>query len=587
MAKFEKKPIPRGIKLYSADATQTQVDVASQLSNKQINSENFVNKSVPWRMTLAPGSLRPESFPDKNAAIPFPFTLIPPQELFNSGGNQAYSDVLLLLKGVTVSFDTKQEPAAIKVDDATIHAAVEAYGGIEVVITEKQQWYFDQSQYPHTPERVIFKQTLTPEDFAAVAFPLGQSDLSIQMSPYKTYAVQVSAPKVNVENNDTSNSYVLPNFIVSLRGEWARLPNTEITTAPDDDDPELANGPNRASSDNNDTVTMTVPAGGSTIDASVLNANLTNLDDKLFERIQGGYGPNSEMGRYGHTLETMGYDIIAVPLFTSSGFSGLRSGGGIPNPHEDVSNGPYYLAGANGFIYDRVVLPVAFPMEVHHVFCTWSVISPASTASFPTFFPIGTFPATSQLKYEVGVSMGTGTKSDWVAMDNIAALRYDLDPASPDYYQNYLIDRYRVKNYAPAMSFSGGGDVFMLQVPLMSYVGGQRGEGYYEQGKPVFVGRGNSWTSGRDFGAGAGTIQNARRSKLPEYTAFNNPVWEAASNGFADTRGMENFLEVAVRIEHPSGLENIPANSVITGHGGFWVYMVVKRANVKNVERIR
>jgi hypothetical protein len=56
MAKFEKKPIPRGIKLYSADATQTQVDVASQLSNKQINSENFVNKSVPWRMTLAPGS---------------------------------------------------------------------------------------------------------------------------------------------------------------------------------------------------------------------------------------------------------------------------------------------------------------------------------------------------------------------------------------------------------------------------------------------------------------------------------------------------------------------------------------------------
>jgi hypothetical protein len=306
---------------------------------------------------------------------------------------------------------------------------------------------------------------------------------------------------------------------------------------------------------------------------------------------QGGYGPNSEMGRYGHTLETMGYDIIAVPLFTSSGFSGLRSGGGAPNPHEDVSNGPYYVAGANGFIYDRVVLPVAFPMEVHHVYCTWSAISPGSTVGFPTtfnpgYFP-GIFPANNLLQYEVGVSMGTGTKSDYVAMDNIAALRYNLDPASPDYYQNYLIDSYTVKKYSPTMSFSSVGDVFMLQVPLMSYVGGQRGEGYYEQGKPVFVGRGNSWTSGRDFGAPINTIQNARRSKLPEYIVVNNPVWEAATNGYADTKGMENFLEVAVRIEHPAGLETLQVDSVMTGHGGFWVYMVVKRANVKNVERIR
>ena len=590
MPKFEKKPLPRGVKLYGTDVTQTQFDVAEQLSNKGIDAKNYKNPSIPWRMTLNPGVLRWETFTTPQHAIPFPFTLIPPQELFSSGGTQAYSDTILVLDEVSVSFDTRQEPAAIA-DGGKLHGALEAYDNIELVIVEKQQFYFNNTMASNTPERVIYKLPITSTSFAAMDFPLGQTGLGIQMSPYRTYAVQISAPNLISTANGTSINFVLPSAVISLKGKWTRLPNTQITTAPDDDNPELANGPNRASSDNLDTVTVSQPGGGTNIEATTLNTNLQALDNKLFEGIQGGYGPNSEMGAYGHTLDTMGYDIIAVPLFWNSATSGLRNVG--QNGHEDATAyGPYLVPGLTpNNVYDRVVIPVAFPMEVHHVYCTWSTISPADITNDPPQWPTGTFPGTSTLRWQVGVSMGTGAKSDWVAMDNIAALEFGVDQADPSYWGNYVIDKYQVKDYPPIMTFPGSGtagtDVVMLQVPLMSYAGGERGTGYYEQGKPVFVGRGNSWTSGRDLGAGIGTIDNARRSKLPEYTPANNPVWEAAANGFADTKGMENFIEVAVKIEDSAGIENGLGNEVLTGHGGFWVYMVVKRAGVENVERIR
>ena len=83
MAKFNKKALPRGVKLYADTATQTQVDVASALSNKNINEENLKNPSIPWRMTLAPVVFEAKTFVTPQMALPFPFTLPPPQELWS------------------------------------------------------------------------------------------------------------------------------------------------------------------------------------------------------------------------------------------------------------------------------------------------------------------------------------------------------------------------------------------------------------------------------------------------------------------------------------------------------------------------
>lgn len=598
MGKFSKKSLPRGVKLYGADTTQTQQDVATAMSNKGIDKDNFKRPSIPWRLTFAPTVLRWETFGVEDAALPFLFTLIPPQELFDANGQQAYDQVELSLEDISVSFDTLQEPAAVSADTVgLLHGFVEAYGELEITILEKQQWHFNQNMNSHLPERVLFTRTLRAEEFSAMDFPIAQTDLGIQLSPYKTYALQVSVPNLKDtsglpaaqqwNNNQSGLNYVLPSPVFSIKGKWTRLTNTEINTAPGAVDPELQNGPERATSDNNDTVTVTAPVGGTNIEANTLNTNLTALDDKLFERIQGGYGPNSEMGRYGHTLETMGYDIIAVPFFNNSKEVGLRSTPTNP-AGENITSGPYFTVGAPNFIYDRFIMPVAFPMEVHHVYCGWSLISPENAV---TGNPPGVHPTQVSTKWQVGVSMGSGAKSDWNALSQIAALEFNVNPADPNYYQNYLIDRWRVKDYGDRMGAGGTTDpkwdVALLQVPLMKRVGGSTGPGYYDQGEPIFVGRGNSWTAGNDNTAAAGTIALSRRSNITFWNAVNNPPYLGALHGTPPTKGSENFIEVAVKVEDSAGLENAPANELFTGHGGFWVYLVVKRAGAENVERLR
>ena len=586
MAKFEEKSIPRGIKLYGDQTTETQQAVGAALSNKQIDKDNLKRPSIPWRLTFAPTVLRWETFGIDDAALPFLFTLIPPQELFDENGQQAYDQVELSLEEISISFDTLQEPAAVGADTGILHGFLEAYDDIEITILEKQQWHFNQSMSSHLPEKVLFTRKLKSVEFSAMDFPIAQSDLGIQLSPYKTYALQVSAPNLKTGAPPAIN-YILASPVFSLKGKWTRLTNEVITTDPGATDPELQNGPERATSDSNDTVTITIPAGGANLEANTLNTNLTALDDKLFERIQGGYGPNSEMGRYGHTLETMGYDIIAVPLFTNSNVSGLRSQPTDPTS-ENVLQGPYHVPGAPSFIYDRFIMPVAFPMEVHHVYCGWSLISPYNDI---TGNPPGVHPTQTTTKWQVGVSMGSGAKSDWNAFSQIAALEFNVDPVDANYYENYLIDRYRVKDFGDRMGDGGTTDpkwdVALLQVPLMKRIGGNTGPGYYDQGDPVFVGRGNSWTAGNDNTAGAGTISLSRRSNITFWNALNNPPYLGALHGIPPTKGSENFLEIAVKIEDSAGLENAPANELFTGHGGFWVYLVVKRAGVENVERLR
>jgi hypothetical protein len=593
MPKFEEKSLPRGVKLYGDEATTTQTNVATSLSSKGIDKENFVRPSIPWRITFNPTVFKSESFTIQNAALPFLFTLVPPQELFDSEGQQAYDQVELTLEEISISFDTRQEPAAIGQDTGFYYGYLEAYKNIEITIVEKQQWYFNPTMETHLPEKVLFSRKL-PEgvEFASMDFPLAQADLGIQLSPYKTYALQFSTDFL-AAYNETSVYFCLPNPVFSLKGKWTRLPNTEITTDPGDDDPELQNGPQRATSDANDTVTITVPGGGTNIDATVLNTNLTTLDNKLFEGIQGGYGPNSEMGAYGHTLETMGYDIIAVPLFNSSRYSALRVAQvAPPDTWEDIQNGPYFqphVPPLSNSVYDRFVLPVAFPMEVHHVYCGWSLIDPPVVGT-----PVvgGQHPTGLTTRWQVGVSMGSGVKSDWNAYQQIAALEFGVDPGDPTYYQNFLIDRYRVKDLGFEQMSSGGPvtpkwDVALLSVPLMKRDGGPNAPGYYPQGTPMFVGRGNSWTGGEDQAALPGTISRNRRSTAPQYSPLNNPPNVGVSWGTPPTKGLENFIEVAVKIEDINGLENNNPLEVFTGHGGFWVYLVVKRAGVASVERLR
>lgn len=586
MAKFDKKPLPRGTKLYGDGVMGPMSDIATSLSNKNIDEENYKRDSIPWRMTFCPTNLSYKTFYDSTNALAFPFTLPPPQELWSSVGQQSYDQVALTLEEIAFSIDLRQEPAAVSATSTTnkLHGAAEV-NELELVICEKQQWFFNNNLETHTPERILFSRTFFADDFASMNYPFFQSDLNITLDPYKTYAVHIRCPKLNQENNAYTVDFQLASPTVSLRGNWTRLPNTANDEEVASNHPDCQNVPLVASSDASQTVTVSTPAGGANISANSIDANVAVLDDVLLNKIEGGYGPNSEMGRYGHTLKTMGYDIIAVPLMTTADGQGFRSA--VGENYETLTRGPYFTGAADNFLYDRVVLPIQFPMEIHHVFCSWSLQSPFDGANAPAVHPTAT-----TTRWQVGVSLGSGIKSDYVAYNQVAALEFSVDPADPSYYQNFLIDRYRVKEFGDRMSAGGTTDpkwdAALLSVPLMYLAGDAEaiGNGYYTQGKPVFAGRGNSWTGWKD-GAGS-TYSNSRRSKLPHYDASTPPNQAAATN-FPNTFGLENFLEVAVRIQETGGatLQGQADDVALSGQGGFWVYLVVKRASVQNNERLR
>lgn len=569
MAKFSKQNLPRGKKLFASDVTKTGVDVAASLSAKGIDSENLKNPLVPWRLHLNKLNLNGFLLPDPESAIAFPFTLPPPQDLWDGQGQVNYEELAVVLDEISLSFDQRAEAAAMLGIDGSFYGAAEV-NQVEILLVEKQQWYFNNQMTSQTPERVLFRRLLTPDDFASLNMPFVQSDLNIQLSPYKTYAIQLNAPYLNSLNNVYGLNFALFSMNISLRGYWTRKNSTEQTQAFGSDTPDVQNAP-YYTSDNNDTVSQTVPAGGSNLEAGTLNTNWNALDQKLFDKIEGGYGPNSELGRYGHMTETMGYDIIAVPLWNKTI---VQNGLGlIGAPYFE----PWAGAPAYNYIYDRAIIPIMYPMEIHHVFCSWSL----SSAIVGT---IGAHPDSPDIFWQVGVSIGSGKKSDFVAQNQVAAVQWNVDQADPLYYENYLIDRYRVKDYGTVMSSTSdvpAWDYALMSVPLMVYDTGIDGEGYYRQGKPIFVGRGNSWTGSPDA---------ERRTKLPQYNVVAPPAIPniAASTNYPTTRGMENFIEVASLIGSYAGLENpSPANSVLTGEGGMWVYLVVKKALVKNSERVR
>ena len=177
MAKFTKKPLPRGTKLYGDAVLGPMSDIATSVTAKGLDEDNYKRDEIPWRITICPTNLTYKSFYDGTNSLAFPFTLIPPQDLFSTSGLQSYDQVSLSLEEIGFSVDLRQEPAAVAGTAVAtkLHGAAEV-NEVQLTICEKQQWYFNNNMETHTPERVIFQRTYTPDDFASLTYPFIDRD---------------------------------------------------------------------------------------------------------------------------------------------------------------------------------------------------------------------------------------------------------------------------------------------------------------------------------------------------------------------------------------------------------------------------
>tara|TARA_R110000772_G_scaffold63986_11_gene143034 strand:- start:143 stop:715 length:573 start_codon:yes stop_codon:yes gene_type:complete len=186
---------------------------------------------------------------------------------------------------------------------------------------------------------------------------------------------------------------------------------------------------------------------------------------------------------------------------------------------------------------DRAIIPLQYPMTIHHVLIAVNYTDSARSISAAR-------PTQITFTNEVGVGLLQGIRSEDLAIQQVAHLSWTPTGGAAPIGTGKIIDR---------MSSGPGNSAFtymwdILQCPLV----GTGGTGYYAQGNPVFAAKGDS------PGIGSGTNVRSNINGAP-------PV----------TGGGEQALDI--RWKMSDSADPTTAGGSIIGWPGHWVYIIGKK----------
>jgi len=612
----------------------------SDVTVPNINTENLETPNGVFRLNfhIPYAGARFFSNPYDRNALLFPFTLPPLQDYWDDDAKTDEDTPSYTLLEFGLSFDQRSENVAIgdayytanKVDPATNkgkysgfmnYDEVDDYN-IRISLLEKDQWKFNQSEgvvsstgidpYAFIPKKEIFSTTLTSTNFNSRDFrnnPLVIADLNEQLKPYKTYILCFNPDALNDTANVDGTShaeyggmaYVSLNLNLKLKTPLVKRDTYDGSTNPGSGVPsgKTQNLPDKH--DGKPTVTTTgldLPAATSVIKADEtegFSTNIEAIDEVFVDKLKGGYSAQSEVSPYENVITDAGYEIICVPVWGGQ-LGDIRVQDNV-TAKTDTNFGkfdPYLLPWANHAStdgtnmdamtqkqVDRRIIPLAYPMTIHHVIGCISFNSPKVTDNAGTTISYfnrgskGTAPEEEDLKVQIGVGMGTGLRGDYLTYEQVALLDTDMLEASR---QALLIDR--VKWIHDTLSDCADGysrkfDYELINIPLV-YKSDTKGNGYYDQGHPIYVGAGWGRDPTLDHGAGGGTFD---RSVIAQ------GINSGATSAVAATKGLEQFLEVRWQFYDSTGIgprydgstKNYRATDVLVGLGGFWIFIIGKK----------
>lgn len=613
MAKITRKRLARGTKL-TADHIQTPLASAvsqinaGNIEQDQLESSNGtfrVNLHIPYLASDFPFSENPikgtASGGDKMleyCTFSIPFTLPPTQDLFSASRGAPFSintnQPDIVLDEISFSFDQRAEPCAIKdqmKDDLDVEDyddsgkmdfdSITAYD-LKIGLLEKPQEYFS-DQTPEFQKR-LFDAPLPFTQFSGDLVrinPVVITDINTSINPFKTYAFTIKAPALGQTGSKGitgSKSHALVSVQISMK-----FRSTLVVRDVYGSDNLLQNYPTK---DSNLTVrtrnqisqalTATAPAAGDPILAdtgtasSAVSLLMGTVDEEFRHKLSGGIDENCETDPRQTLKHDSSYEVIAVPLMNNRRFGGITSRWAGEEPytgaHQTVNDVKYWTDP----IWDRRIIPIHYPMVVHHVILAWNwnrfyVTDQAggNNASFAM-----TVPTTNTFTVTVGVGIGEGLRSDAINLDTIAYHQM-VNPADPHQpaatWSGKMIDKCSANNHEfiiGSFNYSGNGafrpnpnvsgnfnwEWELHQIPLI----GTGGSGYYTQGKPIFIGK--SWSA------------TQARTNI----GVRAPV----------CGGREQFLEVRMKISDTAS-DNKKFDStrddVLSGYGGHWVYIIGKK----------
>lgn len=549
MPKVTRPRLARGTKLVLEHQTGATQPMANLVNTAGFDTDNLVNNRGVCRVNVHVPVVDGIFWKYSETAgqgndFMIPFTLPPLQEFFNSSGTPSADLPAITLDEFTISFDQAAEAAGIVAPGGNLSYIGVVNYDIAISLVEKPQKYFS-ADNGYTPEREVFSCFIPNAAFAGATYrvnPFVLTQMGKAMSPYKTYALIISAP--GLYDSVNSISYTLPSLTFSLKLLHPLVPR----------DMGAQNMPLGLDNQVPNTITLHAPLPNQVINADGTYGTQTALnllDQALLNRLDGGVTWDSNKPVFEAVATESTYDIIMVPMWQNipQGELGWTAGNMEYQVGIDwFARIPYCGSHADGYnqpTCDRRFVPLPFPVAIHHVIAVANYGHPGGPGHS------GEVPVSHTLHNRVGVGIGTALRSDFISTAQVAYVEWAfLDK------DTYRIDQLKARPQGTLTTDAY--DFELFSVPLV----GSGGTGYYPQGKPVFCGMSNSATHVRT-NLGAGT---------------------------PDTIGLEQYLEVRWQIYDPSGLGNAFSggaaasdDTCYVGYGGNWVQIVGKKSAVQAV----
>jgi hypothetical protein len=533
MAKIGFKRLSRGVKLLTSHI-HTQIQKAlTRFTTTGLDDSNMQAENSRFRITFPWSGLRPKTggagTPDRRQ-VQASFTLAPPQEMFRSNGVSFPQDINYILDSVSLSIDQRAEAAAIKENGDIDFAEVEHVEFTVNLFSKKSEVFGGSGVFPDNQLASVTFDSLQFSNPEFVESPSIKTGLGISVDPYQVLLVEVDLSSFQASATDL----VINSLILTLDFYAPLMQRDRIVS----NDNELQNIPtSHKGARSIDSVTTTAPAADALIRAENntggdgIETALKKIDNVFYNRLKGGYGEKSRNIYKSNILNDAGYEVIAVPMWGN----GWYCRGGVP-AGDDTPSLP--LVGASPYSNpscDRRIIPLQFPMVIHHVFACVNVGGvPPTSATFTN---------------KVGVGLGCGIRTDLFQSRQLAFASWT--PANKSLYQ---IDQSIIRTE----------NMQLMNIPLV-YVTGQAGTGYDNNakaslnatGRPVFAGQ-------------ALSSEFARTIMAPS-------VGAAVPGGMPLMHGMDQYLEIRWEIQDSGGIDNMPANEGVIGFGGHWVYIVGKK----------
>lgn len=513
MPKIGFKRLSRGVKLLTSHIHSQIGEALTRVTSTGVAPENLENGkgvtrlSFSWPLWRNDGLAAPPSCSST-------FILPPPQEIFRSDLIAYPQDPVYILDTISFSFDSRAESAAI-VDNAG--ADLSFSGSTDVAFG------LSISERAISPSLAEPANTVVSIEYPNLGFisdqvrtnPQVREQLGVQFSPYKAYTLKVEASDLL-----TAASYMVASVLVTMtfRSEMRRRDSGSADVQNIPEGPDLPAASRYGAPYTNPQTVLTplataqIVASPTVTDDGVQGA-LEKIDVSVRSGLLGGYTETSRRHGYESLLNDAAYEVIAVPMWGNGWFVGNSA----------ISNHallPYVGAAFDQQVVDRRIIPLHFPMVIHHVIAFVN-------------YQGGSRPTTATYSYSLGVGIGTGIRSDSNGYRQVA-----YDTWSNVNYGTNLLDA------------SLNGDT--RSVPIV----GTGGVGFTTNGKPMYVGK----------------TSNSDAVRSPAASATLGPP---VAIGSID--GKEQWLEIRMAFGDSAGINNLLLGQTLVGHGGHWVYIIGKK----------